>query len=277
MVGLAATLPASTLTARHVCVVDGRLALSRLGIVTLARLCGGCEVWLPSEVREILASARAYLDTADRLVPRPYCVRLRSIDRDAEADAVARELAQWERLPSNDDLAALVTFTLGDRADECAIPPHVDRSVRPRYAQYSAGLSYLMMASGYDWPRGEHVACWVRDALALSAALQPYGAVIVTRLEPDDFGAPALCDYADAWGVSSTEVEAGGGAGASALRDGLGRAGLGPLAWAGVTLAAVHVLVPGLPVLGDSDRGLDTDAVARLWQQAAVFWHRIWA
>ena len=43
-----------------------------------------------------------------------------------------------------------------------------------------------------------------------------------------------------------------------------------------IQLAAVHVVVPGLPVLGDEDKGLDADMVATRWSQASVFWHRVW-
>jgi hypothetical protein len=50
---------------------------------------------------------------------------------------------------------------------------------------------------------------------------------------------------------------------------------LTPLSWAGIQLAAVHVIVAGFPVLGGADKGLDDDAVARLWGRASVFWHRV--
>jgi hypothetical protein len=85
-----------------------------------------------------------------------------------------------------------------------------------------------------------------------------------------------MCDYLDAWGVATTEVPNAGGAPAAPLAEMLARAGLGVIAWARIQLAAVHVVVPGLPVLGDEDKGLDADMVATRWSQASVFWHRVW-
>src|SRR5262245_2843627 len=112
---------------RRPCVVDARLALSSFGIVTVARLAGACDVWFPKELREIVRRARTYLPDAERLVPRVFCARLRNLDVRGDVDAIARELAQWERLPQNDDLAAVPIYVLGDRADESTMPPWIDR------------------------------------------------------------------------------------------------------------------------------------------------------
>ena len=264
-------------SSRQACVVDARLALSKLGMVTLARLCAACTVWLPTELREVLRHARRHLASPDQLVPRVLCGALRNLDRETEMKAIGWELAQWERLPANDDLASLPFFYLGDRADECAVPLNVDRGLRSRYEQLHVGLHLLMERARYDWPRGRTVAWCTRDTVALSAALQPYGAFVLTRLEPDGEGAPALCDYLEAWGIGVTEIPQGGGVAAAPIHDVLARARLGAISWAGIQLAAVHVVVAGLPVLGDADAGLDSAAVADLWSRSTVFWHRIWS
>jgi hypothetical protein len=84
---------------RSPCVVDARLALSRHGQLSVARLVREFQVWLPQELRRILCNPRAYLDDPSRLVERPYCGALRKLDYDGEADAIGRELSQWDRRP----------------------------------------------------------------------------------------------------------------------------------------------------------------------------------
>jgi len=258
---------------RPPCVVDARLALSRHGQLSIARLARDFHVWVPQELHRVLRDTRSHLADPSRLVPRAYCASLRELDMKSEANVIGEELAQWDRLPEEDDLASLPLFYLGERADECFMSADVDRRLRERCEQLQRGLHHAMTRSGYDLPRGEIVSACIRDAAALCAALEPYGAFILTRLESDAEGNPTLCDYLDAWGVPTAEAPDSGGPGVQWLRDALARSGMAPLAWAGIQLAAVHVIVPGFPVLGSRDKGLDDDAVARVWARAAVFWH----
>jgi hypothetical protein len=232
-------------------------------------------LWLPQELHHVLRNTRSHLADPSSLAERPYCASLRQIDLNVEADAIGEELSQWDRVPEEDDLASLPFYYLGERADECRMPTDVDRRLRERCEQLQRGLHHAMNASGYDLPRGEIVSACIRDAVALCAALEPYGAFILTRLESDAEGAPALCDYLDAWGVPTAAAPASGKSAVRWLRDALTQSGLAPLTWAGIPLAAVHVIVPGFPVLGGADKGLDDDAVARLWTRASVFWHRV--
>jgi len=260
---------------RPPCVVDARLALSRHGQLSVARLVREFPVWIPRQLQRVLRDTRSYLPHVNRLTPRPFCGSLRHLDMDAEADAIGQELSQWDRLPEEDDLASLPLYYLGDRADECSMPSDVDRRLRERCEQLQRGLYSLMHRSSYDVPRGETITACVADAAALCAALEPYGAFILTRLEADCQGRPALCDYLDAWGVPVTEAPTTDEGAARWLCDGLAQCSLSPIAWAGIPLAAVHVLVSGFPVLGHADKGLDDDAVERLWRHASVFWHRV--
>ena len=257
------------------CVVDARLALSQHGQLSVARLIRQFSVWLPQELHRILSDTRSHLDNPGRLVQRPYCASVRQLDFEAEAGLIGAELSQWDRLPDDDDLAALPLYHLGERADECVMPGGVDRRVRERCDQLREGLDRTIRGCTYDRPRGEIAAACVRDAAALCAALEPYGAFILTRLESDAEGAPALCDYLDAWGVPVHEAPTSGGPAARWLRDAVARSGWTPLSWSGIVLVAVHVIVPGFPVLGGRDRGLDDDAVARQWMRASVFWHEV--
>jgi hypothetical protein len=256
-------------------VIDARLALSRYGQLSIARLVREFPVWIPRQLQRVLHDTRSYLSQVTLLMPRPFCESLRHLEMDSEADAIGQELSQWDRLPEEDDLASLPLYYLGDRADECSIPSDVDRRLRERCEQLQRGLYCLMNRSSYDVPRGETVAACVADAAALCAALEPYSAFILTRLEADCQGRPALCDYLDAWGVPVTEAPTADEGATRWLCDGLARCSLSPITWAGIPLAAVHVLVPGFPVLGHADKGLDDDAVERLWRRASVFWHRV--
>jgi hypothetical protein len=260
---------------RTPCVVDARLALSRHGQLLVARLARNFAVWLPQELQRVLRNTRGYLDDARRLTPSPYCAAMRKLDMDSEADIIGEELAQWDRLPYDDDLAALPLYYVGERADECFTPPDVDRKLRDRYEQLQRGVHHAMTESEYDLPRGQTVAACIGDAVALCAALEPYGAFILTRLEADAKRRPALCDYLDAWGVTTTEVAHADAPSIRWLRVALARTGLAPIGWAGIVLVAVHVIIPGFPVFGGADRGLDDDGVARLWGRASVFWHRV--
>ncbi len=250
--------------------------LSRLGLLTATRLVSQFTVWLPRELREILRSPRTYMGDPSPLLPRVYCSALRNLDAKADAEAVCAELSQWDRLPESDELAALPLHYLGERADESFSPALCDSHLRERYEQLQRGLDLKLRASSYDQQRGATVAACVRDAAALCAALQPHNGFILSRLEVDGTGAPALCDYLDAWGVPvSDEIPDCGGEAGLPLRVALARAGLGPVSWSGISLVAVHVVLPGFPIFGGADPGLDDDAVARLWTQATVIWHRV--
>jgi hypothetical protein len=260
------------------CVVDARLALSRHGQVAIARLARGFPVWIPRQLQRLLRDTGRYLEdrsTVSRLVPRAYCQSLRQLDMASEIDAIGRELSQWDRLPEEDALASLPLHYVGDRADECALSSDVDRQLRERCEQLQRGLYQAMTRSGYDLPRGEIVSECIADAVALCAALEPYGAFILTRLEADCQGNPVLCDYLDAWGVPVAEAPVTPEPAGRWLGEALGRCGMSPITWAGIPLVAVHVLVAGFPVLGHADKGLDDDAVAGLWADASVMWHRV--
>lgn len=272
---LAIGLATPSVEARAACIVDARLALDRHGLRAVAALCRLAEVWLPAAVHGVLRDPRAHARDVPRLVPEPYGAALRALDPADEEAAVRDALDRWSRAAADADLAALPLYHLGDRADECRASPQTDRAARDRCEQLVQGLDVLVQRSGYDLPRGQIVGDCFRDALALCAALAPYGAFILTRLERDGEGAPALCDYADAWRLRVNHVARGASPAAALVRRLLARAGLLTLAWAGVRLACVHVLAPGLPVVGGPDPRLDDGEVAQAWGAADVFWHEV--
>src|SRR5262245_44476763 len=124
---------------RLACIVDARLALCRLGPLAVARLTSELAVWLPRELREILRDTRPYSTDPGRLVPRVFCAPIRRMNAAAEAQAIGEALAQWDRLPENDELASLPLYYLGERADESFTPVAIDRGVRQRCEQLQAG------------------------------------------------------------------------------------------------------------------------------------------
>jgi hypothetical protein len=260
---------------RLVCIVDARLVLSGLGPLAVARLTREFAVWLPRELREILRDARSRTADPGRLVPRVFCAPIRRIDTAAETQAISEALAQWDHLPENDELASLPLYYLGERADESFTPAAMDRGLRQRCEQLQAGLDLVMRGSAYDLPRGGAVAACVRDAVALCAALQPYGAFILTRLEADGEGAPALCNYLDAWDIPTQQAPSDSHRAVARLHEALEASGIAPIAWTGVQLAAVHVVLAGIPVAGGADERLSQEAVADLWSRADVFWHLV--
>lgn len=249
------------------CIVDPRLALSPLGLMAAARLSAECAVWVPRELRETARRPQAYLSHPDKLVPRVYGAHVRSLE--ARDDEVRDALGQWASALQG-SLGAVRFFHLGEHRGESALPLAVDGGVHERFERLGAGLDAARESANYDEPRGEVIAACFSDAAALCAALAPYGAFILSTLEADRRGAPALCNYLDAWGVRVVDVTARAGADADVLRALLARAGLGPIEWSGVAFAAVHVVPPGL--------GLDAPAPdfhRDAWRRTHVFWHRI--
>ena len=268
-------LAAAAVGGRQACVVDARLVFSRLGLLTVTRLASEFSVWLPAEVKQLLRDTRAFRAAADQLVPRTYCTALRGLDVAAQVRELTEELAEWARLPEDPELAGVPMYFIGDRADEACTPPGLDRGTQERAEQLAEGLETLIAQADYDLPRGGLVSACVRDTVALCAALQPSRAFILTRLEDDGQGPPAICDYLDAWGVPSTEAPTSGGRAGEYLSYALARAGIEPIKWAGVPLAAVYVMVSGFPVLGKASRLHSKEDVGRQWTRASVFWHAV--
>lgn len=267
--------PAPVLTAalsvrRPACVVDARLALSRFGLLAVTRLRGDVHVWLPYELRQILRDTSAYQEYAQRLSSPAR----RAADEIREIQA---ELALWRTWWSEAELSGPPLLYLGDHADECHTPPDTDRGLPERCEQLQRGLDRLARSAALEHPPGDTLAACFRDAVALAAALQAEGAFVLTRLEPGArAGAgPVLVDQLSAWGLRVAEAPSRGGPAATALRAVLARSGVSTLAWSGLRLAAVHVAVPGYPVVGGADARLDEVAMARVWTAAEVHWHEV--
>jgi hypothetical protein len=262
---------ASPAAASPACVVDVRLMLGRHGLQICSALSRCLELWLPQALHE-LVRARPGARPAGALAPRERPGGGADPDlRAAEVAEVADELALWDLLPQDAALAALPLYHLGARADECRVPPSSDGGLRRRCELLQQGLDLLAVASGREV---DELASCHRDAAALCAALLPYGAFVLTRLEPGG-AAPALCECLEAWDLRAEAVAGRGGPVGAQLRAALVRAGLLPLVWAGLRLALVHVVLPGVALLGAPDPRLDAADIASRWSLATVYWHEV--
>jgi hypothetical protein len=242
-------------TQRTSVVIDPRLALSPFGTMIVARLSVHAAVWLVPELHELLRSAHVYQDDAERLVPRVFGGKLRRFDAHREGEAIREGLVLWSEFFAGPG-AALHTYHLGDSPGESMLPPHVDPGVHPRFERCARTLDGIMTASGYDLPRGAIIASCFRDATALATALVHTPTFILSCLEADERGAPAICNYLESWDLQVSDVSERAELDATGLRAVLVSAGLGPVLWSGVSLAAVHVV----PVGAEPTR---------------VFWHRL--
>ena len=269
----AAPVITAALTSHPTCVIDARLALLPLGLVAIARLQTEFEVWLPRELRQVLREASTYGRRPERLMPAsPSGARQNNL---SELEAVHGELALWEAWPVSAELSGLRLYHLGDRPDESVVPAGTDRGLDRRCEQLQRGLHQLECASGFDRELGDTLGACFRDALALAAALQRNHGFVLTRLERETDRQPVMLDYLSAWGVPSREVPRRGGPAARPLRDAVVRSGVGALSWCDVPLAAVHVALPGYPVVGEPDPDLEDGELAQAWARALVHWHRL--
>src|SRR5512140_3515608 len=173
--------PVATLAAATpACVADVRLVLGRHGLQICTGLSRHLDLWLPQGLHELVREPRR-ARRADALVTGPPAPGARDPDLvAAEVAEVEAELDLWDRLPGDAELAALPLYHLGARADECRIPAYADRGLRDRCEQLQRGLDLMAVASGR--PIDDLAGCQ-RDAVALCAALLPYGAFVLTRLE----------------------------------------------------------------------------------------------
>ncbi len=258
---LAAGSAAPMLARSRACILDPRLALSGVGLLAAARLSTECSVWLPRELRETLRGSRAYQSQAGKLAPRVYGAQTRGLPR--RDDDIRDALQQWESVLQG-PLATLRLYYMGERPGDSLLPGSLDHEVHARFEHFASDLDGVVRSVGFDLPRGEVLAACFRDTAALCAALAPYGAFILSVLESDGKGAPALCNYLDAWDLPVADVTARAGTDAEVLRWVLGRAGLGPIEWTGARFAAVHVVPPGLGISAG-------EAIA--WNRVKVFWH----
>jgi hypothetical protein len=255
---------------RLACIVDVRLALARGGLLAVTGLASvsGLDTWLPSELRHLLREPRPLLDHAELLLP------LTGSGTAEEQTALRRELEGWDGWMRSSASGPPGIHYLGDRSDESSVPPSADSALRQRFELLRRALESLdRTPDGALTPQILLTSCF-RDAIALSAALLPQRSFVLTRAGSGEEGRPELCEHLESCGLRVTYIARQGGRTTLPLRATLAQGALGPLAWAGMRLAVLHVVMPGFPATLRSDGAHDAE-IARAWLDTDFFWHEV--
>jgi hypothetical protein len=223
------TMSLSVNLKKRACVLDADLALSKFGLLLAQRLSDEFDVWLVREMWQRL----------DNSVPD---LRQRGV------------FEQWQVARISADYAGLRFFWLGDAVRESFLPPGVDRNIHYRYEILQCALEQETVKNFADG-RESHFeqsgdCASYRDTAALSAALIPYQGFILTQqgAPGDDFpeSDPDICAYLRDKKIRCYKLESEHKTRIERnwIAPILGRAGISELIWAGLKLAAVHLVVP---------------------------------
>jgi len=270
-------LSVTVATRRCSCVLDTGLALSRLGLLLAQRLGEELNLWLVRELWQILDNTEFYLANPELLMPSGHEGRL------------LRDIfTQWEWARIATDLAGMKLYWLGDAMYESLFPPGIDPSIVYRYESLAAALEERGAAGEADC-RAEAMENSFRDAAALAAALIPHKGFMLTRLHREDGdGAapePAICAYLRSrLDYRPVRIEGHNPFLNDYLLPIFVRTGIAELLWAGLELAAVHLVAPKAVVMPAPEReeelfsrGLDGRSPNRNdpWTDAECFWYPV--
>jgi hypothetical protein len=246
---------------RRACILDADLALSRFGLLLASRICEEFDVWLVREFWEILDSTESYLKNPERLMPSLPC-RQESLAEEQVRDALRDVFEQWETWRLESDLAGLKFYWIGDAMRESLIPKGVDQNLLHRYQVLARSLDFRIalksspQAGGpkahdpESRPYDTFTECF-RDAAALAAALAHHQGFILTQTGRSKGSEPPICSYLNRWGIACSRVERERKARLEmeCIVPLLGRSGVYELIWAGLPLAAVHLVVPKATII----------------------------
>jgi hypothetical protein len=287
-----ATLPSSFSVAidarRRACVLDTPLALSPYGLLLAQRLSGELDLWLVRELWQILDNTHHYAARPDLLLGVPASRAPEEASDSPPARRLRETLGQWDAARTRTDLAGLKLHWVGDAVRESLLPPSADPDLVPRFELLASGLERRHPTREED---SILVDCF-RDAVALTAALTPHRAFLLTTegvaaAEKPEAAEPVLCAHLRAWGIrchrlaraAETRMER------ELLVPVLARAGVAELMWAGLRLAVVHVVVPKAAIV-PAATGFD-EAFSRAlaaeddpepvdwWDGAVSFWYSL--
>lgn len=270
--------------------LDTYLALAPYGLLLAQRLSSELDLWLVRELWQILDNTQYYLSEPDRLRPPAAGATTPRLASREDARSLRDTLTQWEMARTETDLAGLRVYWIGDALSESLLPSRVDPHLVARFETLAKSLDKRIQRP----PGGQTdvFADCVRDAVALTAALMPYRAFILTAhatgngSTPDE---PSLCSHLRHWGLRCYRL--GVGAKTQLEKEFIlpmfARAGVAELMWAGLKLAVVHILAPKAVVVphgtnhnetfppelespGESDVP-ETD----WWDEAVSFWYSL--
>lgn len=224
------------------CVIDLRLGLSRWGLMFAWRVSEDMDVWLYPGFWELIDSTSLYLEDPEPLLGGAA----RGIGPGLDVEVACEALSQWEPARLQDNVPSFPFFYVGPSSYESHLPKTTTTDLLRRNgllaeALHQRAVSHAGASSQHAEPQPD---CW-RDAAALAAALAHHRPLIFTVAE-DPQQAPALCQFLHkcgircrkmAWNASENPMR-------RYLLPMLLRTGAAELIWAGLPLAAVHIVAP---------------------------------
>ncbi|MBS1212832.1 MAG: hypothetical protein H6R26_1449 [Proteobacteria bacterium] len=225
------------------CILDLPLALSRYGLPFALRLADELNVWLMRTLWDIL-------DNSEYFAVRPESLLFSQVVADGGPDSLAFTLSQWQAARTQTDLSGLNLYWAGDATHESLMPRGTDNQVIQRFETLAASLDEQLerrrsVQETSCWNPGTPLCDGARDAVALAGALTRFRPIIFT-IHGKNASAPALCDYLNTCGIPCRRIEqeATFQQMQSALDKVFMRCGVTELLWAGLSLAAVHIVAP---------------------------------
>lgn len=256
------------------CILDVRLALSRYGLMLALRLAEELKVYLVPALWAVLDNTAYYERHPGYLAGDP----LLSAGPLAGGEC-GMALAQWETARLELGLSALRVYWAGDALHESSLPKEVDAGAVGRFERLAEGLERRLADARPELESGHPLLDGSRDAAALAAAMARYRPIILTLGGESHDAEPPLCRLLQACGIPCRGLEAERAGGSRAyLMPLLARCGVLELTWAGLHLAAVHLVTPRTflmpPLSGEASDPPALDAAAEdWWQDAAAFWY----
>jgi len=256
---------------RRSCVLDPTLALSRHGLVLAQRLSTEFDLWVAREFWTILDNPISYDDHPGVLAH----------DHGARAEIIKQAMRQWDVARSEKDLAGLNLYWLNDALGTSLLPSTVDPQLLVRFETLARAAEDLPVDVEADPVPPELESC-VRDTLALSVALSSHRAFVLTGWdEPAGSGAPAFCQLLQRWRIRSDYVDQPSRAFMTDTFFGplFARAGVTELMWAGLRLAAVHIVAPRAAAVASFGAGHapwadpNESEPEGYWNDAIAFWY----
>src|SRR5262245_16700552 len=113
-------------TSRRACVLDTRLALSSFGLLLAQRLSSEFELWLVRELWQILDNTEFYLSEPESLTRSRAAANGVAANSISGTDGIRHALTQWELARTENDLAGLKFFWIGDAVSESLLPSRAD-------------------------------------------------------------------------------------------------------------------------------------------------------
>jgi hypothetical protein len=286
---LPSSLALTVHTRRRACVLDTHLALSPHGLLLARRLGEVLDLWLVRELWQILDSTYYYRSNPNQLIPPiPGTGKITASSSNSKSIGVV--LAQWDLARAATDLAGLKVYWVGDALNESLLPAGTDPGLIGRFETLAAALERWVSKNFQNDEQSHLFSDCSRDAAALTAALIPYKGFILTLGSKDGEHEPLLCTYlkkrfdisCDKLDRQESRLER------DFLNSILAEAALSELLWAGLRLAALHLVVPGAVMMPVNDKSEETfqqdftlpteetkEYEQDWWKDARCFWYPV--